>query len=57
MNEVLWRHSESIRQMEERLRSIQGDQSGSSSFLSYDSSIFHPFAPHFWPPPGPHGTQ
>ena len=56
-NELLWRQSESIRQMEEGLRSFQGDQSGSSSFPSYDSSTFHPFPPHFWPPPRPDGTQ
>jgi len=57
MNELLWRQLESIRQMKERLRSFQGDQSGSSFFPSYDSSTFHLFPLHFWPPPGPHGTQ
>lgn len=57
MNELLWRQSESIRQMEERLRSSQGDQGSSSSFPSYDPSTFHPFPPHFWPPSGPDGTQ
>ena len=57
MNKLLWRQSESIRQIEERLRSFQGDQSGSSSFPSYDASTFHPFPLHFWPTPGPDGTQ
>lgn len=57
MNELLWRQSESIRQMEERLRSFQGDQGSSSSIPSYDPSTFFPFPPHFWPPPGPDGTQ
>ena len=57
MNDLLWRQSESIRQMEERLRFFSGAQSGSSSFPSYDSSTFYPFPPHFWPPPGPDGPQ
>ena len=57
MNELLWRQSESIRQMEERLRSFLGNQGSSSSIPSYDPSTFYPFPPHFWPPPGPDGTQ
>ena len=57
MNELLWRQSESLRQLEERLRSFQGDQGSSSSFPSYDSSTFHLFPPHFWPPPGLDGAQ
>ena len=57
MNEPLWRQLESIRQMKERLRFFRGDQGGSSSFPSYDASTFHSFPPHFWPPPGPDGTQ
>ena len=56
MNELLRRQSESIRQMEEHLRFFQG---GSSSFPpsapAYHST-FHPFPPHFWPPPGPGDT-
>ena len=57
MNELLWRQSESIRQMEGRLRSFKGDQGSSSSFPSYDSSTFHPFPPHFCPPLRPDCTQ
>jgi len=57
MKELLWRQSESIRQTEERLHFFQDDQGGSSSFLSYDPSTFHPFPLHFWPPPAPGGTQ
>ena len=57
MNELLWCQLESIQQLEEHLRSFQGDQGSSSSFPSFDSSTFHPFPSHFLPPPGPPGTQ
>ena len=59
-NELLWRQSESLRQLEGRLHAFQGAPGGSPSFPPYDpshASTFHPFPPHFWPPPGPDGPQ
>ena len=53
MNELFWRQSESIRQMVEPLRAFQGAPGGSPSF----PSTFHPYPPHFWPPPGPDDPQ
>ena len=60
MNELFWRQSESIRHMEERLRAFQGVAGGPPSFPFYDPghpSTFHPFPPHFWPPPRPDDAQ
>ena len=60
MNELIWRQSESIRQMEERFHSFQGTAGGSFLFPPYDPghhSTFHPYPPHFWPPPGPDAAQ
>ena len=56
MNELFWRQLESIRLMKERLRAFKGALGGSPSFPSHDPghpSTFHPYPPHFWPPPGP----
>lgn len=60
MNELLWRPSESIMQLDEGFRTFPSGLRGLSSFPSYDpshSSTFHPFPPHFWPSPEPDGTQ
>jgi len=60
MNTLLWRQSESIRQLEERFRSFPGAPaclSSSPPFDQGDSSHFYPFPPPFWPPPGPNGAQ
>ena len=60
MNELLWRQSETIRQLDESFRSFPGAPAGSSSTLPFvqgSSSHFYPFPPPFWPPPGPDGAQ
>jgi len=60
MNELLWRQSESIRQLEERFRSFPGAPASSSSSPPFDqgsSSHISQFPPPFWPPPGHHGAQ
>ena len=59
-NDLLWRQSDTIRQLEERLRSFPGTPAGSSSSFPFDqgtSSHFYPFPPTFWPPPGSDGAQ
>ena len=60
MNDLLRRQSESIWQLDERVRSFPGAPAGSSSSPSFDqggSSHFYPFPPPFWPPPGADGSQ
>ena len=60
MNELLWRQSELIRQLEEHFRSFQGAPASSPSSPPFDqgsSSHISQFPPPFWPPPGSDGAQ
>ena len=56
MNDLLWRQSESIRQLEERFLSLPSAPTGLSSSLPFDqgsSSHFYPFPHPFCLPLGP----